>query len=283
MKEIIKYQLKDRKGFILLILSVFGILNLIAFAIEFYAVMSGTNVQSFDSMIWVVLAIATTAITTGVMFFLCGSGHVDSLLYKDTSYLMLTIPRAGWQILGGRFIAGMIEFAIYLASASVLALVHVVIVSFTGSIVPDSVFKLIGALFEQVFIVNFPAFFQILLLALLVYALIGMMITFVVVASRSFLKSKRLATVASIAFFFIFTRWTTQFAQWLSVKFDWYWNITVRLDPSRSDVLNNGYYGIGEAASQTMRIPVAQIAFGVLLVAALFYAASWLMEKKVEL
>jgi hypothetical protein len=283
MKEIIKYQLKDRKGFILLILSVFGILNLIAFAIEFYAVMSGTNIQSFDSMIWVVLAIATTAITTGVMFFLCGSGHVDSLLYKDTSYLMLTIPRTGWQILGGRFIAGMIEFAIYIASASVLAVVHVVIVAFTGSIVPENAFKLIGAFFEQVFIVNFPAVIQILLLALLVYALIGMMITFAVVASRSFLKSKRLATVAAIAFFFIFTRWTTQFAQWLSDKFDWYWNLTVKIDPSCSKILDNSHYDFTGVATQTLRIPVAQIAFGILLVAALFYAASWLMEKKVEL
>lgn len=283
MKEIIKYQLKDRKGFMLLVLSVFGILNAIAYAIELYAVAAGTNLQSFDSMLWVVVAAATTAITTMIMFFLCGSGHVDSLLYKDTSYLMLTIPRAGWEIIGGRFVGGLIEFLAYLGSACVLAFIHVVIVAFTGSVRPGDAFGLIAAFFDQVFVLNFPAVLQILVLALLVYALIGMMITFAVVASRSFLKSKRLATVSSIAIFFILTRWATRFGQWLSEKFDWYWNITVVADPNRSEILKNGYYGIPEIRAEHLSVPVAQIALGVLLAAAFFWAASWLMEKKVEL
>jgi hypothetical protein len=283
MKEIIKYQLKDRKGFMLLVLSVFGVLNLIAFAIELYAVATGSNLQSFDSMLWVVVAAAATAITTIVMFFLCGSGHVDSLLYKDTSYLMLTIPRAGWEIVGGRFVAGLIEFLAYFGSACVLALIHIVIVAFTGSVRPDGVFKFIAAVFDQIFILNFPAVLQILVLAFLVYALIGMAITFAVVASRSFLKSKRLATVSSIAIFFIITRWATRFGQWLSEKFDWFWKITIVADPNRSEALRNGYYGMPDIQTSHLSVPVAQIALGILLTAGFFWVASWLMEKKVEL
>jgi len=271
MLEIIKYQLKGRKNSILLLLAIFGILNVIAYAVEISGII--TNLKNMDSGFgfWIVIAIATTCIATMVTFFLSSTGHVSDLLYKDSSYLMLTVPRHGWEILGGRFVAGLIEFLACAIPAGFLLSIHAAILLPTQSSEFANPLMAFGAIYKEVFIVNFVPVAQIMLLGLCAFAIIGTFLTFAVVASRSFVKNKGIATAVSIAVFVTVINLATQWGSKFSSNFNWYWNID-----SFAGMLNNGHI-------QMFPVPVASLLFFFVIGAALFAAASWLMEKKVEL
>lgn len=271
MLEIIKYQLKGRKNSVLLLLAIFGILNVIAYVVEISGII--TNLEKMDSGFgfWIVVAIATTVIATIVTFFLCASGHVGELFSRDSSYLMLTVPRHGWEILGGRFVAGLIEFLACAIPAGFLLSIHAAIMLPTQSSEFANPLMAFGTIYKQVFIVNFVPMAKIILLALCAFTIIGIFFTFAVVASRSFVKNKGIATAVSIAVFVTVINLATQWGNRFSSNFNWYWNID-----AFSGMLNNGHI-------ELFPIPVASLLFFLIISAALFAAASWLMEKKVEL
>jgi len=271
MLEIIKYQLKGRKNNILLLLAIFGILNVIAYGVEISGII--TNLKNMNSGFgfWIVIAIATTTIATIVTFFLSSTGHVSELLYKDSSYLMLTVPRHGWEILGGRFVAGLIEFLACAIPAGFLLSIHAAIILPTQSSEMVNPLMAFAKIYQQVFIVNFVPVAQIMLLGLCAFTIVGTFLTFAVVASRSFVKNKGIATAVSIAVFVTVINLATKWGNKFSSNFNWYWNID-----SFSGMLNNGHI-------QAFPVPVASLLFFFVITAALFAAASWLMEKKVEL
>ena len=260
-----------RKKNVLLLLAIFGILNVIAYAAEIGGTI--TDINHMNSMLgfWVVNAIGATFIAPIVMFFLCCTGHVSDLLYKDSSYLMLTVPRHGWEILGGRFIAGLVEFLACAIPAGFLLSIHAAILLPTLSSDRVNPLMAFARIYQQVFIVNFVPVAQILLLGLCAFAIVGTFLNFAVVASRSFVKNKGIATAVSIAVFITVINLATQWGGKFSNNFNWYWNID-----SFSGLMNNGHM-------PTMAIPIASVLFFLAIAAALFAAASWLMEKKVEL
>jgi len=271
MLEIIKYQLKGRKNNILLLLAIFGILNVIAYGMEISGIIANLKNMNSGFGFWIVIAIATTVIATMVTFFLSSTGHVRDLLYKESSYLMLTVPRHGWEILGGRFIAGLIEFLACAIPAGFLLSIHAAIILPTQSSEFANPLMAFITIYKEVFIVNFIPVAQILLLGLCAFAIVGTFITFAVVASRSFVKNKGIATAVSIAVFVTVINLATQWGSKFSRNFNWYWNID-----SFSGMMNNGHI-------QSIPVPVASLLFFFVIAAALFAAASWLMEKKVEL
>jgi len=283
MKEIIKYQLKARKGSILLLLAIFGILNAASWAAEVQALASG--VREFTPMLafWVPISIGVTVSSVAVMFFLCGSGHVDALLYKDTSYLMLTLPRRGWQILGGRFIAGLAEFMIYAVTAGILLSVHLAI----GLLMGDTreytnFFSALGASYYQVFIVNAEAVVKMSLVILSVFTACGVLLTTVAVASRTIVKNKGISTAIGVALFVIVTNWILKFATFLGKTLDLAMPVSVKYD-------NAGVFHLGDGAqagislAKSFDVPLAPFMLFLILAAVLFACASWLLEKKVEL
>lgn len=283
MLEIIKYQLKGRKGSMLLILAIFGILNVIAFGLEIAGVASGARNVNMELGFWIVMACMATGIITMIMFFMCSAGHVDSLLYKDTSYLMLTVPRHGWEILGGRFIAGLAEFALYFIVAGFLASVHVTLVSPISGDNSMNPVRLFFFMYEQVFVINFITVAKLTALGICIFALTGSLLTFAFVASRSFVKNKGIATAISITVFFLITNWATRLGVKLSESLNWYWNIQLSNKTGQSLIMRDCIEQMPAGFFKPVQIPVASVLFGLLLAAALFAAASWLMEKKVEL
>ncbi len=283
MKEIIKYQLKARKGAIQLLLAIFGILNAAAWAAEIQALAHRTNEFTPMLAFWIPISVGVTVCTVLVMFFLCGAGHVDALLYKDTSYLMLTIPRRGWQILGGRFIAGLIEFLIYAVTAGVLLSIHLAIGLLMGENPGfTNFFTALGTSYYQVFIVNAEAVITLTLVILSVYASSGILLTTVTVASRTLVKNKGISTAIGVALFVIVTNWILKFATFLGTTLDLAIPVRFRLE-------NAGPFRIADAihtgtiTSKTFEIPLAPFILFLLLAAALFALSSWLLEKKVEL
>jgi len=283
MLEIIKYQLKGRRNAMALILAIFGILNVVAFGVEISGVV--TDYEHMDSALgfWIVVAILTTSIVTTVMFFLCSTGHVNELLYKDSSYLMLTVPRHGWEILGGRFIAGLVEFLAYGLAAGFLASIHFAIAAPFITQERISSLRLFAFLYEQVFVVNFLSSAQIALIGLCVFTILGVFITFAVVASRSFVKNRGIGIAVAIAVFVAVTSQASRWGTMLSEKLNWYWNIKIvtSLQDSGFPDLPNVHFTLGSA--QTIPVPAAPFLFFLVLAALLFAASSWLMERKVEL
>lgn len=289
MLEIIKYQLKERKGPMLLILALFGIMNALAIGLEIWTRASGDRIVNPELMFWVAIACTATAIITLVMFFMCASGHVNHLLYRDTSYLMLTVPRHGWEILGGRFIAGIVEFAAYLAAAGFLASIHIAILAPLGAADRISSLAVFAFMYEQTFFANFVCLAQAAFIGLCFFAVSGMIMTFAVVVSRSFVKNKGAATAVAIAIFFLFMNWGGRLSMALSAKLNWYWTLKVGDKPIRSLFLGpaynpafNPHFGF-DGLQGGIPVPVAPIILAIAVAAALFAEASWLMEKRVEL
>jgi hypothetical protein len=283
MIEIIKYQLKERKGSMILILAIFGIMNALAFILEIWTFASGRSFVHPENMFWVIAACMATVIVTIVMFFMCASGHVGHLLYKDTSYLMLTVPRHGWEILGGRFVAGIIEFATYFIAVCFLASVHLAVLGPIASPAGMNPFALFAFMYEQIFFANFASVAQGAFIGLCLFTVIGMILTFAVVASRSIVKNRGIATAIAIAVFFLITNWAGRLGAWISAKWDWYWTIKLCDKPIKSLFLQQDHARITFEGLQSVPVPVAPIILALALAAALFAAASWLMEKRVEL
>jgi hypothetical protein len=297
MNEIIKYQIKGRKNTILFMLAIFAIINVVAWIAEIYGFTEWTHTVSaagsqfnFESSgsglspllgFWVPIALATTVISTIVMFFMCCSGHVNELLFRDTSYLMLTVPRRGREIIGGRLIAGFLEFLMYAIPALFILSVHGAIAGVYASSGKTGFFAAFAFLYKQVFIVNIGTTLKLALIGTMLAAATGMFIMFAAIASRSFIKTKKLATAIAIAVFIIVTNWTVKIGDAVSAKLGWYIQIPISIEgqPFRPGWIS----GHGTQNLDTFSVPFAPIVIFFAIAIGLFAAASWLMEKKVEL
>ncbi len=282
MLNIIKYQLKDRRNSMLLMGGIFLIFNLIAFALETKDGLLGHVQFGPSSAFWVGIAVSVTIISTIVMFYRCSSGHVKSLLFKDTSYLMLTIPRRGWEIIGGRLIAGLIEFLIFGISGALLLSVHAAFGAVFATSGTTSFLQALGIIYQQIFGLNLFSFIQLGLIGLCLFVSLGIFLTFAMVASRSFIKKNRgLATVITIVVFIFVINWAVQLSTSLSQKLNWFAHIPLYFNPS---LFSNAHFnGTNLNALNSLAVPMAPVVFFLVLAAVLFAGASWLMEKKVEL
>ncbi len=282
MLEVIKYQLKNRKNTILFVLSVFGALNLIAWGLEAFKILQGDTLHITAVGFWIPLAMAAQTVTTVVMFFLCSSGHAKSLLYKDTSYLWLSVPRRGWEILGGRFIAGAVEFLAYAVPVAVFMSIHGAMAGWASGAAGGGMgfFGALGYMYRQVFVVNFVPLVQITLIGLLAFMTSGFILTFAIVASRSFVRNRGAATAASIALFVLVSNWTMRLGTLASERLGWVFPIRLSLE---GPMLRSGNLTVnGSPLTNTVDVPIAALLLMAVLAGALFAAASWLMEKKVE-
>lgn len=278
MREIIKYQLKGQKNAMILLLSIIGSVNLITWGVEIIAILSGSWNFTPALMFWLPLASISTSVVGIVLFFLCSSGHVDQLLYKDSNYLMLTIPRRGWEILGGRIIAGFIEFLVYAIAASLIALIHGGIISILASRGEFSFFSVLGTFLTKGVALNLPALFQLSLYSLSMFITIGVFLSFAAVISRSFIKNKGIASAIAVVVFITVINWTVNLGTFLSSKMNWYTTITLRIPQDFT-----GFNSMMHMREQTAQIPFTPFLIFLILSAALFAATSWLLEKKVEI
>jgi hypothetical protein len=278
MLEVFKYQLKGRKNAILLLLAIFGVLNIVAFGLELTGLASvqrGGNGLGF----WLVITFMTTVISTVVMFFLCGTGHVHELLWRDTSYLMLTVPRKGWEILAGRLLAGIVEFIVYFSVGGFLLSIHGAILTSreignTEALRSISFGSGFPMLYKFIFIDNIVTTIQATVFCIAWFAIVGIFITFAAIAARSMVRNKAFATVGTITLVVILTSLATKWGEAISQRFNWYW--TIHPNPPSYPL-----FGIDLETTATT-IPLAPVVLFLVLAAVLFCAAAWLLERKVE-
>jgi len=282
MLQIIKYQLKGRKNALLLTLGVLFAVNLLAWFFGARELVMRTYSMSASMGFWIFISMAVTFVSGAAMFFMCASGHASGMLYRDSGYLMLTVPRHGWEILGGRFLAGLIEGTVYGLAVFLSMCVHFALWSSLKSMGELSFLSLFTFLLHHVFILNPLALLEGTMILLCVFASAGSFLTFALVASRSFVKNRTLATVISVAVFIMLSNWSSRYGTMLSEKLGWYLHVpfSFRYSPGSSAALSGFELGV---SARELTIPIAPFAFYLVVAALLFAAASWLMEKKVEL
>jgi hypothetical protein len=281
-------------------LAIFAIINVVAWIAEVYGFTSWTHtvssgVSSFDFNFessgsgvapllgfWVPIALATTVIATVVMFFMCCSGHVNELLFRDTSYLMADGPaprpgnhrRAAYR--------GLRRIPLYAVPALFILSVHGAIAGVYATNGQTGFFEAFAYLYKQVFFVNVGTTLKLALIGTMLAAATGMFIMFAAIASRSFIKTKKLATAIAIAVFIVVTNWTVKIGDAVSARLDWYIRIPIEIEgrPFQPGWIPGE---AGTQALQTCSVPFAPIVIFFAIAIGLFVAASWLMEKKVEL
>ena len=282
MLSIIKYQLRNRRNPFLLKGGVLLALNAIVWTLEAREILAGTYSLEASTGFWMFVTGAYTTVLTVSLFFTCASGHPNELLYKDAGYLMLTVPRRGWQILGGRFVAGFVECSAYALLAGACAFVHVVMAVTIGSAGSAGLFETAARLAGRVFGASPEVVGKAALVMLSAYASLGLSLTFAFVLSRSFVRNRALSIAGAAAVFVVLVNVTTQLGQALAARLDWtlVFPLNVRVGPPGAPSMA---FPDAEPVFQQLAVPVAPFLLYPVLALVLFVAASWLMERKVEL
>ena len=157
MGRIFKYEIRRRLNTILILSGTMIVLSIGSM------VLLGIFKTPFSSMgttgdLWLGLTFFALAFIPLVMFFTCSNGHIDELLYKDTNYLMLTIPIRSEAILGGRILAGFVEYLIY----SLIACIFFIVIGAQQAVfygqAGQTLISVLGDVFYQIFVQNFLPF-----------------------------------------------------------------------------------------------------------------------------
>lgn len=231
----------------------------------------GANKVPAFAVIWWVLTVIAMYFVGIAMFFTCCNGHINEMLFKDTNYLILTIPLPAWKIILGRWLAGLVEYVAY------LLLILICGIAWLNFIIP----KLSGDYsFMQLILLNLtnnPLFILgCLTFVLSIYTLIGMMVIMVCTLMRSFIKKQGIATAGAIVLFIFLFFLLNDFAAKLMDYLDWTWNIPIK-GYSTND------FAIIRVTNDTVAFQMVFPFMWTLLAVPFFFVSSWLLEKKVEL
>ncbi|QQO08355.1 hypothetical protein [Breznakiella homolactica] len=282
MKNIIKYQLKSRRQAMLLTIGIITVLHAVVWILEGIEILKGGHELTSSLVFWIALCSGIMFIIMVIQFIFCSSGHVSDLLYKDTSYLMLTIPRRGWQVLGGRFVAGLLEYLIYAASIIVLSAIHGIIGLILVSATPALFWKFLGYMVRELFILNFDTVLWVAFILVFMFIVTGIIINFVSVLSRSIVRRKSASVaIATVGFFFII-HWTFRLGVFISRHLGWYGRLFFKMGEHFNPPIDPSERIINFPIVKEFFIPVAPFILYLIIAALLFWASSWLFEKKVE-
>ncbi|AGT43031.1 hypothetical protein [Treponema pedis] len=280
MIRIFKYEMRRRLNMILTLgglmtaLSIGSILLILVTGMPINNAISGSTI-----FWWYLITFFAIIFIPMVMFFMCSNGHVDELLYKDTNYLMLTIPIRSEEILGGRLLAGFAEYCIY----SVISVIFFIIFAAlqvtsaeSGSYMSVGFgFAFLGIL-ENIFVYNFLPTLYFLLLIISGFLLVGTVFMCVKALTRSFIRKKNLAQFIAIILFIMIMSQISKLGSYLSRQ----WNLVQYLDLS---LHFNFAANDGSMFSQPIPVYLVTTIMTFLLAGGFFVAASWLIREKVEL
>ena len=276
MGRIFKYEIRRRLNTILILsgtMAVLAIGSMILLGV-FKNPLGTMGTTGTTGDLWLGLTFFALAFIPLVMFFTCSNGHIDELLYKDTNYLMLTIPIRSESILGGRILAGFVEYLIYAIIASIFFIVigaqQAVFYGQSG----QTLISVLGDVFYQIFVQNFLPFLYGVLLLVSLFLLVGTAFMFVKALTRSFIRKKMAAQIIAIILFILIFARIIALGMYLSTRWDLVQYIDLRLVDSQ-------YHPFGNI--QPLPVHLVTVIMTLLISAGFFAATSWLFNKKVEL
>ncbi|UTD05988.1 hypothetical protein E4N80_11105 [Treponema denticola] len=273
MGRIFKYEIRRRLNTILILSGTMAVLAIGSMVLlGIFKTPLGT--MGTTGNLWLGLTFFALAFIPLVMFFTCSNGHIDELLYKDTNYLMLTIPIRSEAILGGRILAGFVEYLIY----ALIACIFFIIIGaqqavFYGT-AGQNLISVLGDIFYQIFAQNFLPFLYGVLLLVSSFLLVGTAFMFVKALTRSFIRKKMAAQIIAVILFILIFERIIALGTYLSTRWDLVQYIDLRLMSSQYDAFVN---------IQPMPVHLVTIIMTMLISAGFFAATSWLFNKKVEL
>ncbi|MBP7480329.1 MAG: hypothetical protein KA785_07760 [Spirochaetaceae bacterium] len=260
MKAVIRQQWKARYKTALMLC---GIISLVSLSV----VLSGQGSRLFSSnsslfQYW--LSIAFAAVYFGVPVYTLTSviTTIKNMVFKDTKYLMLTVPKKSWKLIVGRLLVIMGELIAY--AVVMLFWLSILFASESGGMVSfenqvytsaaAGFFARLGEIYSIVFVKHIVETIQIIPMALIGAVFIMMVFSFSLTLFASIFRHKQFPRVLSIILVYI--------------MFD----LTVRL----MALIFNGYE---VDAVSSMWPPAAIIA---LLACGLFAGTCILFEKRIE-
>ncbi len=292
MGRIFKYELLRRKKTIFILSSIMiglslGSLILIWTGNSMFQE-NGSGIFAFT--LWSILTFLALTFIPSIMSLTCSNGHVNELLYKDTNYLMLTIPVKSYEIIGGRILAGFVESLIYTLISFIFFLIFISvevgtfsmfaensnsIIESSGLLTDTSFFSVIGMILYNVFILNIGPTLYVIFASISGFLLIGTMFICVKALTRSYIRQKGLGQFIGVLMFIMLYSVVMQVGLELSIKFDLVKYIDFRILNFR-----DGVYNI-----ESVPIPMYLVTtiFNLLIAGVFFYIATWLFDKKVEL
>ena len=197
------------------------------------------------------------------------------MLFKDTNYLMLTIPLPAWKIILGRWLAGLVEYLGYIVLLMVCSL------SWLFFLTPKVSNNYSLGHLILLNTLNNPLFiFALLMYVISAFALIGMMITMVNTLMRSLIKKQGLATAGAIVLFIFMFFLLNDIAGRLNTYLRW--TIDIPITSFVFSSLPWTAFGVKET-NGTLPFQILVPIVWLLLSMPFFFVSSWLLEHKVEL
>lgn len=282
MRNIFMYELRRRAKSMIVLGSVVAGMTLISIILSLifnfkligFDAPDSQSIPSFAVIWWVLTTLAMFYVGIA-MFFTCCSGHISEMLFKDTNYLMLTIPLPAWKIILGRWLAGLVEYLGYIVLLMVCSL------SWLFFLTPKVSNNYSLGHLILLNTLNNPLFiFALLMYVISAFALIGMMITMVNTLMRSLIKKQGLATAGAIVLFIFMFFLLNDIAGRLNTYLRW--TIDIPITSFVFSSLPWTAFGVKET-NGTLPFQILVPIVWLLLSMPFFFVSSWLLEHKVEL
>ena len=270
--KIFQYTLRERREVMSVLVIVMTGLTFIALLLIGLSSLSNVpSKRNFITTMFFSMAVLVNTFAPVWAWFYCGNGYVDHLIKKDTNYLMLSLPVSRVALLFGRWLAGVVETAVYFLAGCTFNLILVTIgIHAENGVSYGTIIRIYGMMIQH----NVGAMLILFTLFFLLYILVGSAIMLITTFIHSFVRNKRLAKVlgfvCGIIAFVLLSYLTGDGVGWA----DWaHFTCPIVLVDE---------WGVREIMWDGIRVPLVTVALWFVLSIGFFIGASWLLEKKVE-
>lgn len=115
MLSVLKQEFKIHKKNIFITAIIFAAIYLCTiFSMHLSGLFESEKIQDISAL-WFGLSVGLGYIGAFFIALFKGSGSMNDILFKDTGYLIKTIPVSSWKLILGKMIIGLFEFIVYFA------------------------------------------------------------------------------------------------------------------------------------------------------------------------
>lgn len=236
MKSVIRQEWKMRSRTIAWVSGILAILNIIMIISNGIAIINPTSKTRFAANM--MMSISAIIDTFGILGWtiLKGAGNMQTMLFGDTGYLFMTLPKKSYILLIGKTLVGLIEFVIYAFQSCVYMLVLLaqsggkmidetdveiiadgVAMSSAGGdpiigdvIAGNGFFGRLGTILNHLFTEHLTDLLNAIGLCIVVFILIQIVINCAMTVYASFCKNRRFSKLLMVLILF--------FLMWISIK-----------------------------------------------------------------
>lgn len=254
MFNLIKYELQGIYKQILGVMIVMLVLSLLLY--------SRIGTWQDASIISLAVLITMSAL---IWSFIVSIKIYSKYMYDDSGYLMFTLPKTGYSILGSRILIAVLDLWVTLGM-SFLILKGILNKVITNQVIREQLKTSLRT------ITTSDIFFMIVMFTF-TWIFTMMLIYFCITLSKIVLNRKKIGKFGSFITFIIFTIVLGNFTPWLQKTF-----------PQSIDFFaNKGNMSLGAYNSTIGSINIATMLFEIALVVGFFFSVSYFIDKKLEL